>query len=61
MQALEEEQLPWGQLIDQNSIAFKKYNLTGVPSSILLDENGTIISVNARGGWLDAAMQKIYD
>ncbi len=61
MQALEEEQLPWGHLIDQKSVAFKKYNLTGVPSSILLDENGTIISVNARGGWLDAAMQEIYD
>lgn len=61
LQALEEEQLPWGHLLDQKSIAYKKYNLIGVPSSILLDENGIIISVNARGGWLDAAMQEIYD
>lgn len=60
LKALDEEKLPWGQLLDQKSEAFKEYNLTGVPSSILLDEEGNILLVNARGGWLDAAMQEIY-
>lgn len=65
--ALDEEQLPWGQLLDYNSrktpekSAFRAYNLTGVPSSILLDEKGNILLLNARGGWLDATMQEIYD
>ena len=60
-QAMEEEKMPWGQLIDNTKAAFRAYNLTGVPSSILVDEKGKIINVNARGGWLDAAMQEIYD
>lgn len=60
-QALEEEKMPWGQLIDNTQTAFKSYNLTAVPSSILVDDKGKIININARGGWLDAAMQEIYD
>ncbi len=60
-QALEKEKMPWGQLLDSTQTAFRSYNLTGVPSSILLDDQGKIMSVNARGGWLDAAMQEIYD
>ena len=60
-QVLEEEKLPGGQLLDQDRTAFRGYNLTGVPSSILVDDKGKIINVNARGGWLDAAMQEIYD
>lgn len=65
--ALEEERLPWGQLLDHNGrktperSAFRAYNLTGVPSSILVDEKGNMLLLNARGGWLDAAMQEIYD
>lgn len=61
LKALEEEKLPWGQLLDQKSDAFREYNLLGVPSSILVDHEGNIIHVNARGGWLDAMMQEIYD
>ncbi len=60
-QALEEEKMPWEQLIDNTKTAFRAYNLSGVPSSILVDDKGKIINVNARGGWLDAAMQEIYD
>ena len=60
-QAMEEEKMPWDQLIDNTKAAFRAYNLTGVPSSILVDGKGKIINVNARGGWLDAAMQEIYD
>lgn len=60
-QALEEEKMPWEQLIDNTKAAFRAYNLSGVPSSILVNDKGKIINVNARGGWLDAAMQEIYD
>ena len=60
-QAMEEEKMPWGQLIDNTKATFRAYTLTGVPSSILVDDKGKIINVNARGGWLDAAMQEIYD
>lgn len=61
LNAMEKESMPWGQLLDQNSEAFRMYNLTGVPSSLLIDEDGKIILLNARGGWLDAAMQEKYD
>jgi len=60
-QALKKEKMPWEQLIDNTKAAFRAYNLTGIPSSILVDDKGKIINVNARGGWLDAAMQEIYD
>ena len=60
-QALEEEKMPWEQLIDNTKAAFRAYNLSGVPSSSLVNDKGKIINVNARGGWLDAAMQEIYD
>ena len=53
--------MPWEQLIDNTKAAFRSYNLSGVPSSILVNDKGKIINVNARGGWLDAAMQEIYD
>lgn len=65
LSALKEENLSWGQLLDRKTppgeSAFKAYNLTGIPSSILVDAQGNILNVNARGGWLDAAMQEIYD
>lgn len=68
LQALEEEKLPWASQLRDHSrsrtpeaSAFRAYNLTGVPSSILLDDKGNIINFNARGGWLDIALQEIYD
>ncbi|MFR7807941.1 MAG: TlpA family protein disulfide reductase [Butyricimonas faecihominis] len=50
--ALKEENLSWGQLLDRRTpgeSAFKAYNLTSVPSSILVDAQ-EIFAINARGG-----------
>lgn len=67
LKALEEEKLPWEQLIERNfqsepeKSAFKAYEGKGVPHSIFIDENGRVKNVNARGGWLDLLLQEIYD
>lgn len=59
--ALEEEKLPWPQLLDKQGVAFRAYETNAVPTSILVDEEGRISKLNARGGWLDMALQEIYD
>ena len=48
-QALEEEKMPWEQLIDNTKAAFRAYNLSGVPSSILVNDKGKIIKAD---GWM---------
>lgn len=39
----------------------KKYGISGVPSSFLIDPQGKIILTNARGGWLDTKLIELFD
>lgn len=59
-QALDEERMPWPQLVDTARLSFEAYETTAVPTSILVDGEGRIYRLNARGGWLDAALEDIY-
>jgi thiol-disulfide isomerase/thioredoxin len=56
-----EHEMPWRQYYDgkgwQNDLAVK-YHIRGIPATILLDGNGTIIGKNVRGPMLEPAVQK---
>lgn len=58
--ALGEEKMPWPQLLDSDRTSFAAYEATGVPTSILVDGEGRICKLNARGGWLDGTLREIY-
>lgn len=60
-QALDEEKMPWTQLLDMKQECFKQFETSAVPTALLLDPEGRICLLNARGGWLEAALEQIYD
>ncbi len=60
-QALDEEKMPWVQLLDLKQTCFEKFETKTVPTALLLDPEGRICLLNARGGWLEAALEQIYD
>lgn len=46
-QALEEEQMPWPQIReDEQYVCNDKYGVVGIPTTILIDKEGTIIARN---------------
>lgn len=61
--AIEQENMPWRQLCDRGkdfeAYIVKAYGVNGVPSSFLIDPQGKIILLNARGGWLDAKLKEL--
>lgn len=59
--ALKEEKMPWKQLLDDSHTAKEAFEVTGVPTSVLVDDQGRIYNLNARGGWLDLALEEIYN
>ena len=59
-QALGEEKMPWPQLLDTGRTSFTTYETSAVPTSILVDGEGRICRLNARGGWLDGVLEEIY-
>lgn len=58
--AVEEENMPWPQLNDPEKKSFRLFDTKAVPTAILIDEEGRILKLNARGGWLFATLQQIY-
>ena len=63
--ALEQEQMAWLQVCDKgegfDGFIVKKYGISGVPSSFLIDPQGKIILTNARGGWLDTKLIELFE
>lgn len=64
--AMASENMPWHQLCDHEykhpaKSIFAAYEGTGVPYSILLDEQGNIIHFDARGGWLTLALHEKFN
>ena len=61
--AIKQENMPWMQLCDLGkdfeAFIVKTYGVSGVPSSFLIDPQGKIILLNARGGWLDAKLKEL--
>ena len=61
--SVEQENMSWLQLCDRgegfDSFIAKAYGVRGVPSSFLIDPEGKIILLNARGGWLDSKLSEL--
>lgn len=63
LKAVENEQMKWLQVSDLRAFegpVSKKYNFGGIPTCILVDPNGIIVSRNMRGSWLDTKLIEIY-
>lgn len=61
--AMKEEKMNWTQARLIGGImgeATKKYNITGVPTCIILDGDGRFYRTNTRGAYLDAFLKEIY-
>ena len=60
-QALASEKMAWRQYNDPERRSFGAFETGSVPTSILVDEQGRILLLEARGGWLGAALETRYD
>ncbi|MCU4174196.1 redoxin domain-containing protein [Carboxylicivirga sp. N1Y90] len=62
--AMAEEAMVWNQLRDpkgMNGDVRDVYNVFGVPTCIILDEEGRIFKTNMRGSYLDLFLQETFD
>jgi len=63
LEAIEEEQMTWLQVSDLkafNGELNKLYNFQGIPTCVLIDPKGNIVTRNMRGSWMDARLIKMY-
>mgnify|MGYP001055158663 CR=1 FL=1 len=61
--AMKEEKMTWTQARITDGImgeTVKKYNITGVPTCIVLDGEGRFYRTNTRGAYLDAFLMELY-
>ncbi len=56
--ALDEEQLPWPNFVDESGIA-NAYAVKAIPAIFLLDANGTILSTKLRGEALKEKLEEL--
>lgn len=61
LQALASEKMEWRQFNDPARESFAAFETGSVPTSILVDDEGRILLLEARGGWLGAALETMYD
>ncbi len=61
MQALAQEKMPWRQFNDAARESFRAFETGSVPTSILVDDRGRILRLDARGGWLGAELESRYE
>ena len=61
--AMKEENMPWGQVLapESGKEIQKLYQFLGIPHMLLVDREGKILFVNARGKLLDDLMAKLFD
>ena len=57
LKAVKDEKMAWTQVCGAKGESFNKecmrrFGVRGVPSCVLVDKEGKVISTNARGGWL---------
>ena len=61
LQALDEEQLPWPNVLDENKIFSGLFYGQAIPTMFLVDENGNVVSDSLRGEALAAELAKLLD
>lgn len=62
--AMKEEKMTWTQARITDGImgeTVKRYNITGIPTCLILDGEGRFYRTNTRGAYLDAFLEEIYD
>lgn len=63
LKAIKEEKMKWTQLSDLkafDSELAKNYRIRGIPSCLLFDPQGKLVTRNMRGSWMDAALIDMY-
>ncbi len=64
-QAIEQDKLSWPNHVSDlkkwQSAAGKKYNVTGIPFTVLIDKKGKIIQTNLRGTDLETVVSQMLD
>ena len=59
--AIEEEQLPYPQMINSQKIATDAYGITGIPEIILFGPDGTIVARSLRGNAIDKKLTEVFN
>lgn len=57
--ALKEEQLPWPNFLDNGSIA-DMYKVKFIPSTYLIDQNGTVVAEQIKGEELQKKLEELF-
>ncbi|XCF07779.1 TlpA disulfide reductase family protein [Tamlana crocina] len=63
LEAIKEEKMSWLQVSDLKAFdgeLNKLYNFQGIPTCILIDPSGYIVTRNMRGSWMDAKLIELY-
>lgn len=57
--AIKANNMSWTQLIDANGTAANIYGVQSIPHTLLVDQNGTIVATQLRGGALEAKLAEL--
>lgn len=60
MQAIEEDKIPYPQIINSQEIATDLYGINGIPHIILFAPDGTILKRGLRGDGIEVALKEIF-
>lgn len=63
LEAIKEEGMTWPQVSDLKAFKgdlSKLYNFNGIPTCLLIDPNGKIVTRNMRGSWMDKKLIELY-
>lgn len=65
LKAVKDEKMAWTQVCGAKGESFSKecmrlFGVRGVPSCVLVDKEGKVISTNARGGWLSEKLADLW-
>ena len=60
LKAIEEEQLPYPQMINSQKIATDAYGITGIPEIILFGPDGTILARSLRGNQIEMKLAEVF-
>ncbi|MBQ2200164.1 MAG: AhpC/TSA family protein, partial [Bacteroidaceae bacterium] len=61
LKAIDEEQMPYPQIINSQEIATDLYGIKGIPEIILFAPDGTILARGLRGREIDKRLAEIFN